>query len=377
MATSSGWLQPLSERKASWLELFFDLVFVVAVAQLSHTLVEHPTADGFLGFAALFVPVWWAWVGYTFYADRFETDDVAYRLLMLVGMLAVGALAVNVPDALGGGGAEFALSYVAVRAVLVALYVRAWHAAPAARPLVNLYATAFSLAAAVWLLSAFVPEPGRYWLWALALAIDVGAPLAFGPRVIPRAPIHASHIPERFGLFTIIVFGEIVLAVVLGTAETSWERRSVIAAVGGFAAAASLWWLYFDYLDTSVLRRSVRAGQVYVYGHLPLLLGLTAVGAGTALAISDAARGPLGEGARWALAGGAALCLFSMSVIHLATTHSVRDRHLWLRTSAAAAALVLAVVDASAAVFVPLVAVLLVALTAVEIAGQNRRASPP
>jgi low temperature requirement protein LtrA len=82
--------------------------------------------------------------------------------------------------------------------------------------------------------------------------------------VIPRAPIHASHIPERFGLFTLIVFGETILAVVIGTGETHWELDSVVTAAAGFVAVAALWWVYFDYLDTSMLQQSVRAGQLYV-----------------------------------------------------------------------------------------------------------------
>ena len=370
----AGWLQPLTERRASWLELFVDLVFVVSVAQLSHALVDEPTVGGFLEFAAAFVPVWWAWVGFTFYADRFETDDALYRLLMLTGMLALAALAVNVPYAFDDASTAFALSYVAVRAVLVLLYARARSRTPAARPLIHLYMSAFTAAIAVWLVSTLVPAPGRYALWAVALAVDLGVPLALGPRVIPRAPIHASHIPERFGLFTLIVFGETVLAVVIGTAETHWEIRSVVTAAAGFVAVAALWWLYFDYLDASILQRSVRAGQLYVYGHLPLLAGLTAVGAGTALAIEEAGEGVLPVGARWAFGGGVAVSVLAMAVIHVGSARSLRDRELWLRLAAAAAAIVLAIFATPAVVVVPLCAASLAALVAVEVAGHGRRA---
>jgi low temperature requirement protein LtrA len=366
-----GWLQPLTERRASWLELFVDLVFVVSVAQLSHALVDEPTAAGFVEFAATFVPVWWAWVGFTFYADRFETDDAPYRLLMLAGMLAVAALAVNVPDAFEGGGTAFALSYVAVRVVLVLLYVRARWRFPAARPLIDLYLGAFTASIVVWVASVFVPAPARYALWAVALGIDLGVPLAFGPRVIPRAPIHASHIPERFGLFTLIVFGETVLAVVTGTAETHWELRSVVPAAAGFVAVAALWWLYFDYLDTSILQRSVRAGQLYVYGHLPLLAALTAVGAGTALAIEDAGEPALAPGARWAFCGGVALSVLALAAIHLGLVHSLRDRDVWLRIVVASAVLVLAGLETSALLVLPLSAGILVALVAAEVTGHE------
>ena len=372
---SRGWLQPLTERRASWLELFVDLVFVVSVAQLSHALVDDPTTAGFLKFAATFVPVWWAWVGFTFYADRFERNDALYRLLMLAGMLAVAALAVNVPDAFGGGSTAFALSYVGVRAVLVVLYVRARARFVEARPLIHLYMGAFSVSIVLWVLSLFIPAPARYAVWASALAVDLGVPLAAGPRILPRAPIHFSHIPERFGLFTLIVFGETILAVVIGTGETHWELQSVVVAVTGFVAVAALWWVYFDYLDTSMLQRSVRAGQLYVYGHLPLLAGLTAVGAGTALAIEEAAEPVLSTGARWAFCGGLAVSVLAMAVIQVGSVHSLRDRDVWPRVAAASAALVLAVFGQSALLVLPLCAAVLVALVAVEVSGYGRQAA--
>ena len=220
MATASRWHDPPrlrtledagDERHATWLELFFDLVFVVAIAQLADGLAEDPSLRGFLIFAGLFVAVWWAWVGYTFYADRFDTDDPPHRVLMIAGMFAVAVLASVIPDAFHGETASFALAYAGVRAIVVALNARAWWHLPAARPLLNVYIPAFSASIAIFLVSVAVEAPYRYWLWALALIIDLGTPLASQER-IRQVPIHASHIPERVGLFTIIVFGESVLA---------------------------------------------------------------------------------------------------------------------------------------------------------------------
>ena len=114
--------------------------------------------------------------------------------------------------------------------------------------------------------------------------VDLGTPLASSER-IRQVPIHGSHIPERVGLFTIIVFGESVLAVVVGTTSVSWGVESGAAAAVGFALAGALWWLYFDYVDSSIVKRTIAAGQTYLYAHLPLLLGLAALGAGVKLAI--------------------------------------------------------------------------------------------
>jgi low temperature requirement protein LtrA len=140
---------------------------VAAIAQISYVLTRDLTFVGFLRYLGLFVPIWWARMGFTFYANRFDTDDLPYRLLILLAMLAIAALAVNVRDALAGGSAGFALSYACVRLVLLALYARARRHVEEARPGATLYLGFFGASVVLWLLSIAVPEPGRYWLWAV------------------------------------------------------------------------------------------------------------------------------------------------------------------------------------------------------------------
>jgi len=344
MAISTGrrWLRPpqlrtlddQGERHATWLELFFDLVFVISIAEVAHTLEDYRTLADFLGTAGLFVAVWWAWVGYTVYADRFDTDDVAHRVLVLAGMLAVIAMALSVHDALHGGSARFALAFVAVRGIVLLLNARARrHAAPA-RPLLNLFLAAFSTGAALWLLSVFVPEPARYVLWGVALVIELSAPWV-GRRQIVKAPVHTSHLVERFGLFTLIVLGESVVRVAQGAADVDdWTTATLAAAGGGFLLVAGLWWLYFDRLDEGVVR-SVLRGLVWNYTHLPLLAGLVSVAVGTEYAILDAAGGQLERSTTAALGGGTALYLLSTVVIGLAVRRgSDRRLSLWLGSAA-------------------------------------------
>jgi low temperature requirement protein LtrA len=385
MATMSRWHDPPrlrvledeegGERHATWLELFFDLVFVVAVAQLSDGLADDPSVHGFLVFAGLFVAVWWAWVGYTFYADRFDTDDPPHRVLMIAGMFAVAVLASVVPDAFHGETASFAIAYAGVRVVVVVLNARAWWHLPAARPLLNVYIPAFSASIALFLLSAAVEPPQRYWLWAVALTIDLGTPLASTER-IRKVPIHGSHIPERVGLFTIIVFGESVMAVVVGTTTVSWGLESGAAAALGFAVAGALWWIYFDYVDSSVVKRTIAAGQTYLYAHLPLLIGLAALGAGVKLAIKATQETGLTDEVSWIIGGGVALFMASVAVLHLVTRHSGRDIDVWLRLGTVALALGLGALGEDLGV-VPALAVLAAALAAqivLELASHDRHA---
>lgn len=133
------------ERKVSWLELFYDLVFVVVIAELSHSLAGHISVSGVVGFILLFIPVWWVWIGGTFYNDRFETDDLGHRLFTFLQMLPVGALAVFAHDGLGETSTGFALSYAAARALITYLWLRGGLHDPVARPLTNRYGIGFSV----------------------------------------------------------------------------------------------------------------------------------------------------------------------------------------------------------------------------------------
>lgn len=351
MATTTRrpWLRPpqlrtlddQGERHATWLELFFDLVFVISIAEVVHTLEDYRSLGDFLGTAGLFVAVWWAWVGYTVYADRFDTDDLLHRVLVLAGMLAVIAMALSVHDALHGGAAQFALTFVAVRGIVLLLNARARRHAAAARPLLNLYLVAFTIGASLWLVSVFVPEPTRYVLWGVALLIELSAPWV-GRHQIARAPIHASHLVERFGLFTLIVLGESVISVAQGAADVDWTAATVAAAVGGFVAVACLWWLYFDRLEDAAIR-SVLQGLVWNYAHLPLLAGLVSVAVGTESAVIEASTGQLERATALSLGAGTALYLLATVVIGLAVRRTA-DRVRWLALGAAVLALAIGLV---------------------------------
>ena len=367
------------ERRATWLELFFDLVFVVAVAELGEVLSNDATLAGFLRFLALFVPVWWAWAGFTFYANRFDTDDLLYRLLILVAMFAVAALATTVPDAFEGGSAGFALSYVCIRLVLLALYGRAIRAVEKGRGLALFYFSIFGLAVVIWLVSLAVPEPARYVLWAIALAVEVAAPLA-GWRLLPEAPVDPRHLPERFGLLTIIVLGESVFAVVLGVRDVSWGLSSALAAGGGFLAAAAIWWIYFGFLDSSLesTREGRLRGLTLTYAHFFVYAGIAALGVGVKLVILEAGGQEKYGDTAWVFCAGLALCMAALAAIHLVTPPQPFDADVWLRLGTAAAALVLLPFSfVLPGLFVVwLLAGLLAAQVVVELATHERHAAP-
>jgi low temperature requirement protein LtrA len=234
-----------TQRTATWLELFFDLAFVLVVAELASGLRNDLTPHGAVVFAGLFTSVWWAWAGFTFYANRFDTDDLIYRLAKLAAMLAVAGLAASASDATGRLAAQFAFCHAAIRMVLVALYLRAYRHVVQARGLIAVYLVAEGLAALLWLAGAIAPTPLRYLCWALAVTGEAAAPILATARSA-GLPLHLEHLPERFGLLIILVLGESVAAVAVGVHDTHWDPTTVTAAILAFVVAASLWWTYFD-----------------------------------------------------------------------------------------------------------------------------------
>src|ERR1700742_2499489 len=164
------------ERHASWLELFFDLVLVVAIAQLGHLFEQHPDRGGAFLAGGLFLAVFLAWQGFSFYADRFDSDDLPFRLGTFAQTLALLALAVQMEDVARGIHHGFAITFGVLRGILVLLYVRAYRDAPVARPLVIRYGGVYGISVLLWFVSAFVPAPWFVAIWAIALLLDFSMP---------------------------------------------------------------------------------------------------------------------------------------------------------------------------------------------------------
>jgi low temperature requirement protein LtrA len=335
---------PYEERHATWFELFFDLVFAAAVNELAASLARHPSAWTFARFGALFIVVVWAWILYTLYANRFDTDDLIFRLAKSCAMLAIAGVAVSIHKVMEGrgGAVGFALGYVVLRTFLIALYLRArQHAWGQGRRLTEIYIAGYSVTTGVWLLSIWIASPVRYGLWAAAMTVDLLIPTRAWA-TLKAHTVAVSHLTERFGTFFIILLGQSLIAVVAGLAGFEFTLQSWIVAGLCFIVALCLWWIYFDLADTSVVGRGV-LGLVYVYGHFPLLAGVAALGVGSTFAVTEAAQPCLTAAARWALAGGVGAFALSLAVLHIgAELTSMRDRTLLGRIVLATVALTLA-----------------------------------
>lgn len=313
-------LEAGGERHASWLELFFDLVFVLAVAQVTRLLAEQTDLTGFVKYVALFLPVWWSWIGFTFYADRFESDEATYRILMFAGMLAVTGFALALGDAFTlRGDVAVVVCYSLIRLVLIALYLRVAYYVPLARAFSFQYPIGLGIACTLLFISLLFEGSTRYAFWVLALIAELATPL-LNLRAARTLPIDRSHIPERFGLFTIIVLGEAVIATAMGLAGVDWNITTITTACLGFAMAAAIWWINFEFVEESALiSPSLAQRFTYIYGHFFIVASIVAIGVGVEHAIKEAREPHLHFPTVALIAGGSAVYVGVITIVRLIT----------------------------------------------------------
>jgi low temperature requirement protein LtrA len=310
----------VADRRSTWLELFFDLCFAAAIATLADELHSDPTVHGLLLFAALFVPVWWVWTQFTWFGTAWDNDDLVHRFGMFAAMLLVIVLAASIPRVLLGDDQVFVLAYVGMQLLLVAMFARVLrHAGPAHRfALHSMLGTA--LGAVIMVSSLWVGAPSRYLIWAFALLELMMVPV-FARRSFEGQPFDSSHLPERYGLFTIIVLGESVVTAGVGLGEVRFDGGAVTSALLGFGIAAAIWWSYFETVSsTSLSRDRTLASFVWGYGHLFGYAGIAATTVGVELAIEAGAQADhgLSLAARLMLCGGGAAFLLSLVAVHAA-----------------------------------------------------------
>lgn len=279
-------------RAATSLELFFDLVFVVAVsiaaAQLHHQLAEGHFVDGLFSYAVVFFGIWWAWMNFTWFASAYDTDDVPYRLLVLVQIAGSLVMAAGIPRVFADHDfTVIVIGYVIMRLAMVTQWLRAAAADPPRRRTATRYAVGVAAVQVYWVLLLFLP-PG----WVLA-GFLLGVVLELAVPVIAERPepttYHPHHIAERYGLFTVIVLGESVTAATLafqGALDESGEPATVIGmAVAGIVTMFCLWWIYFDHESLPEMN-AVRAAFLWGYGHYLVFATGAAVGAGLVVAVA-------------------------------------------------------------------------------------------
>jgi low temperature requirement protein LtrA len=329
-------------QRASTLELFYDLVFVFAITQVSHLLLEHLTWAGTGQALIVLLAVWWSWNYTTWTTNELDTETIPVRLLLLALMLLSLLMAVAIPDAFGEHALLFAGSYVAIQVgrhsflTFAAAEPRTIERERAGRIL-----TWFVAAGVLWIAGALADGPARTALWLAALALDYAAPLVL--YWVPRRPrlegatwdVGTEHFAERFGLFIILALGESIVLIGATTSESDLNPATIVAFVMAFLASAAIWWLYF----TSVARvgehylavsedRTTLARDGYTFLHVVFAAGIIMTAVGDELVIAHPTE-VLPPQEVTAVASGAAIFLLALTLFGYRLTGVLSKRKLF------------------------------------------------
>jgi low temperature requirement protein LtrA len=313
MSTESAEQPPAPESiRVSTLELFFDLVFVFTITQLTEMLVGDLTARTFVDVILILLVVWWMYSGYAWLTNAVAPSSATRRTLLLTGMAGFLIMALAIPDAFGDKGWLFGVSYLVVNLVHTALFLRA---GPTARTAMRFLGPLNLTAAALVLAGGLLPEPYRHVCWVAAVLLQLGTPYL---HPIGMHGINAGHFVERHGLVMIIAIGESIIAIGLGFSGVDLGFGEALVAVLGLCIAYYLWWLYFAGDDarsehvlagvTEPVRRARLALKGWGYAHYPMLLGIVVLSAGIKKTVAHPFQAQH-WGAAIALGGGTALYL--------------------------------------------------------------------
>jgi low temperature requirement protein LtrA len=299
------------EQKVSALELFFDLVFVFALTQVTEMMSRNPTWAGLGQGMLVLAALWWAWGAYAWLTNYVNTDEGSERLLMFGVMAAMLVAALAVPRAFGDDGVLFGVAYATVRWLHIFIFAEASPDVDAVEAVRRLARTAIPAPALI-LLAGFLDGPAQAALWIVALAIDFGGVYVFGVRGFH---VSAAHFAERYGLIVIIALGESIVSIGTGIGVLALSTREVAGAVLGIVVAAGLWWAYFDvvaivserrFRDSRGHARVRLARDAYSILHLPIVAGIVLVALGVKKTLGHVDE-PLDTVPACALLGGLAL----------------------------------------------------------------------
>jgi low temperature requirement protein LtrA len=305
-----------TEVRVSTVELFFDLVFVFAVTQLTSLLAGDPTVAGLGRVVLVFGNLWWIYGGYAWLTNAVPPRACILRLLMLVGMGGFLVVALAIPTAFDGGGVAFGVGYLLVTLVHAGMFLLS--SQERAVRAVRRLGPANAITAALLLLAGFTHGPLQWTLWTAALGLHWVSPFF---TAVSGFPIRAAHFVERHGLIVLIALGESIVAVGVGMAGRDLRAGHVVTAALGLALAAAMWWLYFDgedeqaerVLDAAAVDRTAwLALYGFGYAFLPVLGGIIVFAAGVKNAVAHHGE-PATASTAWLLAAGVATYLVGLA----------------------------------------------------------------
>jgi low temperature requirement protein LtrA len=357
------------EQSVAPLELFFDLVFVLAITQVTIFFSKHLTATGFAEGMVILALLWWSWVGYSWLTNAIDTEDTRTRLSFFVAMAAFTVVALSIPRAFGADALTFAIAYAITRVMQVGLYAYGTDEDDPNHGAILQLAPGFLFSSALIVAGAVIGGDAQLWIWFAAIVLDAGTPLL---RDTSGFRVHAGHFAERHGLILIIALGESIVALGSGVEAEDVDAALIAGAALGVAAAAALWWAYFDMVAIfaehrlSTLRggdRARLARDSYSYFHFLMIAGivLLALGIKKVLAGEDE---PLKTIPAIALCAGPALYYLGHIAFRLRNVGSLNRQRLV--AAVVLLALIPLVKEIDALVALALVTAILIALVTYE-----------
>jgi low temperature requirement protein LtrA len=319
--------EPIVGRTVSFLELFYDLVYVAVVSQAAHHLAEHVSLRAVGEFAVVFALIWFGWINGTLYLELHGREDGRTRTVVFVQMGVLVILAVYTAEAAGEGGRGFALAYAAFQALLTWLWYAVRredrHDHPEFLTPTSRYVAGIGVSAVVVFASAFLPDGPRMIVWTCVALGWIGGLLALGhPSVgLSRGLLPTHSLVERFGLFTIIVLGEVIFGVVNGLSGSERDLKTMTTGMVALVIGFGFWWIYFDLVGRRPPRPEGVALASWLLSHLPITMSIAAAGAAMVSLISHAHDVRTPAGTAWLLAGAVALGLLAL----ILTTRSLAD----------------------------------------------------
>ena len=372
------------EESTTWLELFFDLVYVAILVQLGNRLSHDLSLQGVTEYALLFIPIWLSWLEPVFYNRRFPTDDIGQRILTVAYMGVMLSMAFELHDVTGNTATTFLLAYAASKAILAIMYARAWYRHPEYRSFTGSHVILFSVLTVVWVVIAIWSPSGFPW-WALATAAGLFAPF-FMPRILKWAgksemekpPVKSHYVLDRFGELTIIVLGEFFLKAALGAAERESFLLTSFYGLGLLVISVGIWWLYYDHLDHSSLTGGNARSRFWIDLHYPFLAALAAYGVAGTKVLALTPGEALADEKRLLLCGALAVVLLADAGLEWAVPERpgemARKPQVWPRLAAAGILAVLAVWGGGfgAPLLVAILALIVITLVAFDISKRLR-----
>ncbi len=321
------------ERKISWLELFYDLVYAAAISQLTEHLAQHPNMHGLLHMLFLFAFLFWSWLNGSLYHDLHGNSGVRTRLATLWQMMSIAAVAITIPDVFRGHHQGFAVSFSGVQLVITYLWWSTGYYEPAHKVLNKYYVRMSAISLVIIIISAFVPYHIALGLWVLVLLSNFSSGL-LSRKTVERETLKrgetfsaSDSIIERFGLFTIIVLGEAILGIIHGVSGSDDTPLALwVCFILSILIAFLLWWIYFDMLGQSSAKPGYMNLLYLSTGYLPLLVSFAITGAMLRVMLSDVNAAPHNM-ARTMFGAAVAVILISTAVLlHIMQQDEAEER---------------------------------------------------